>query len=117
MQSTREIRLQAECGHTVIRQFLPRSINPYDLGLAAQDALGADFSGHTRHLAGEDLKLVHHRIDNLELALVCRLPSAGYGETYPLESRNLRVHFHRVDLDLLAQVTASDGCDDLSDFP
>jgi hypothetical protein len=33
--------------------------------LAAQLALGADLAGHTRHLRGEAVQLIHHRVDRV----------------------------------------------------
>jgi hypothetical protein len=56
----------AKMGCTVICKLLPGAINSRYLCLATQYALSSDLSSNARHLAGENLELVHHSIDNLE---------------------------------------------------
>src|ERR1700704_3821043 len=58
------------------------------VGLAAEASLGADLARHARHLAGEGIQLVDHRVDGL------------------LELQDFALH---VDRDLLRQVAAGDG--------
>ena len=52
-------------GHRVhvVRQVLPRSGDPRNLRLAAELPLGADLARDARHLAGEAIELVDHRVD------------------------------------------------------
>ena len=52
-------------GHRVdaVGQVLPGAGDAEHVGLAAQPALGADFAGDARHLAGERVELVDHRVD------------------------------------------------------
>lgn len=83
---------------TVVCQFLPRSVDALDLGLAAEDTLGSDLAGDTGHFAGEDLELVHHGVDGA------------------LEGGDFGVHLDRVHADLLGEVATGDGCDDLADL-
>ena len=46
---------------------------PLHLGLAAELALGADLAGDARHLGGEGVQLVDHRVDGvLELEDLAR---------------------------------------------
>src|SRR5262249_56913595 len=54
-------------------------------GLAAEQAFGADFARHARHLGGERVELVHHGVDGV------------------LELQNLALHVHG---DLAGQVAA-----------
>jgi hypothetical protein len=53
-------------GHRVdaVRQILPRPGDAFDVGLAAELALGAHLARHPRDLRGERLELVHHRVDS-----------------------------------------------------
>ena len=67
---------------------------PGTFGLAAEPAFGADFARDARHLAGEAVELVDHRVDRL------------------LELQDLAAH---VDGDLARQVAAGDGGRDLGD--
>lgn len=83
---------------TIVCQFLPNTINPLNLGLAAQNALGTDFTSHARHLGGEIAQLVHH------------------GVYCALEGGDFRVHFHVVQPYSLGQVTTGDRRQDVSDF-
>src|SRR5205085_370761 len=83
-------------GHQVDRvaEVLPDPDHAGDLGLAAQIALGADFAGHARDLAGERVQLVDHHVDGVfELE---DLPPA-------------------LDGDLLAEVALGHGRGDLGD--
>src|SRR3954453_13061819 len=50
-------------GQTVVRLFLPCSVDALDLGLATEDTLSSDLTGHPGDFAGEDLELVHHGAD------------------------------------------------------
>src|SRR5690606_23283237 len=83
-------------GHRVdvVGQVLPRAADAFDLRLPAELALGADLAGDARHLAGERVELVDHRVDRV------------------LELEDLAAH---LDGDLLGQVAASDGGRDLGD--
>ena len=65
-----------------------------DLGLAAEDALGADLAGHAGHLGRERPQLVDHRVDRV------------------LELEDLAA---RVDRDLLGQVALGHGGRHLGD--
>ena len=67
----------------VVGQGLPGARDARHLGLAAEVALGAHFTGHPGHFGGERRKLVHHRVDG------------------PFQVEDLAAH---VDLDLLRQV-------------
>src|SRR5205085_618134 len=59
-----------------------------DLGLAAELAFGADFTGHTGHFGGEGTELVHHRVDGV------------------FQFQDFALH---IDGDLLGQVAGGDG--------
>src|SRR5439155_3366920 len=48
-----------------IGQVFPRAGDAFDLGLAAQLALGADFAGHAGHFRSEGVELVHHGVDGV----------------------------------------------------
>jgi len=76
----REVRRQQV---DVVGEVLPGAGDAGHLGLAAQLAFGADLAGHARHLAGEAVQLVDHRVDGL------------------FQLQNLAAH---VDGDLLGQV-------------
>jgi hypothetical protein len=54
-------------GHRVdvVGQVLPRAADARHLRLAAQLALGADLARHARHLGGEAVQLVDHRVDGV----------------------------------------------------
>ena len=47
----------------VVGQVLPGAADTFDLGLAAELAFGAHFARDARHLGGEGVELVHHRVD------------------------------------------------------
>src|SRR5204863_278788 len=49
----------------VVGEVLPRAGHARDLGLPAQLALGADLARHARHLAGERVQLIDHRVQGL----------------------------------------------------
>src|SRR4029077_20970360 len=49
-------------------EFLPHAGDAADLSLAAELALGADLARHTRHLRGEHVELLDHRVDDLRRA-------------------------------------------------
>ena len=78
----------------VVGQVLPDPGDALDLGLAAELALGADLVGDPRHLAGERVELVDHRVDRV------------------LELEDLAPD---VDRDLPAQVAVRDGRRDVGD--
>src|SRR5262249_59072875 len=54
-------------GHEVdaVGQVLPRAGDARHLGLAAELAFGADLARYSRHLAGERVELVHHRVEGV----------------------------------------------------
>src|SRR6202022_81415 len=54
-------------GHQVdvVGEVLPRAANAGYLGLAAELALGAHLAGDTRHLVGEGVELIDHRVDGV----------------------------------------------------
>src|SRR4051812_42551205 len=58
---------------SVVGEVLPRPRDPPDLGLAAELAVGADLARHPRHLRGEAVELVDHRVDRVRQ--LARLPS------------------------------------------
>ena len=113
----------------VIAQFLPDSADAGHVGLAAQPALGTDLTGHAGHLAGERIKLVHHRVDRLaqveELAFqrravdlqahLFRQVSLGDGADDPGDCRRgpdqvVDEVVERLDADRPATAGAGDGC-------
>src|SRR4030095_14921873 len=68
----RHLRDVADLRREVVRypvdrlgQVLPRAGDAEHLGLTAEAALGADLACDTRHLAGERVELVDHRVDGL----------------------------------------------------
>src|SRR5437667_387695 len=67
----------------VVGEVLPGPRHPRHLRLAAELAVSAHLARHARHLAGERVKLVHHRVDGA------------------LQLQDLALHVHR---DLLRQV-------------
>ena len=83
-------------GHQVdvLGQVLPRARDALDLGLAAEDALGADLARDAGDLGRERAELVDHRVDRV------------------LELEDLAA---RVDGDLLRQVALGDGGRHLGD--
>ena len=81
-------------GVDVVGQVFPGAGDAAHYGLAAELALGADLAGHARHLAGEGVELVDHRIDGV------------------LQLQNFAPH---VDSDLLRQVAIGNGGGDLGD--
>ena len=83
-------------GHRVdaVGQVLPGAGDAEHVGLAAEPAFGADLARDARHLAGEGVELVDHRVDGL------------------LELQDLAAD---VDGDLLRQVAAGDRGRDLGD--
>src|SRR6185312_7361026 len=83
-------------GHQVdrVRQVFPRAGDAFDACLAAEFAVGADFARDARHLAGERVELVDHRIDRV------------------FELRDLAAD---VDRDLLREVPVGDGGRDFGD--
>ena len=54
-------------GHGVdaVGQVLPGAGDARHVGLAAELPFGADLARHARHLAGEAVELIHHRVDRL----------------------------------------------------
>ena len=54
-------------GHRVDRvgQILPGAGDPFHLGLPAELAFGADLARDARHLAGERVELIDHRVDRI----------------------------------------------------
>ena len=83
-------------GHRVdaVGQVLPRAGDAAHDGLAAELAFGADLARDARHLAGEGVELIDHRVDGL------------------LQLEHLAAH---VDGDLLRQVAVGDGGRHLGD--
>ena len=83
-------------GHRVdaVGQILPGAGDAGHVGLAAEPAFGADLARHARHLAGEAVELIHHRVERF------------------LELQDLAAH---VDGDLARQVAAGDGGRHLGD--
>ena len=83
-------------GHRVdaVGQVLPGAGDARHVGLAAEPAFGADLARHARHLAGEAVELVHHRVERF------------------LELKDFAAH---VDGDLARQVAAGDGGRHLGD--
>src|SRR5581483_7948236 len=77
-------------GHQVdvVGKVFPRTSHAFDLGLAAELALGADLARHARHFRGEGVELIDHRIDRV------------------LQLENLTPH---VDGDLLGEVATGNG--------
>src|SRR5262249_40835802 len=71
----------------VVGEVLPRTGYTRNLRLAAEFAFGSDFAGHARHLGGECIQLVDHRVDRV------------------LQLQNFAFYVHG---DLARQVTASD---------
>ena len=83
-------------GHDVdvVGEVLPGAGDAGHLRLAAELAFGADLARHARHLGGEGVELVDHRVDGV------------------LELEDLALH---VDRDLARQVAARDRGRDLGD--
>lgn len=75
---------------TVIREFLPGSLDACYLGLTTELTLSTDFPGYTRHFASKCLKLVRHGIDGI------------------LERCDFGVHLDIVNGDLFGEITAGD---------
>ena len=97
-------------GHGVdaVRQVLPGARHARHLGLPAQTSLGADLARHARHLAGESVELIDHRVDGLlqlqDLAAdihrdLARQVAAGHGRRHLGDVADLRrqVAAHGVD--------------------
>ena len=97
-------------GHGVdaVGQVLPGAGDARHLRLAAEAALGADLARHARHLAGEGVELVDHRVDGLlqlqDLAAdvhrdLARQVAARHGRRHLGDVADLRgqVAAHRVD--------------------
>ena len=78
----------------VVGQVLPGAGDAGHLGLAAELAFGADLARHARHLGGEAVQLIDHRVDGV------------------LQLEDLALD---VDRDLARQVAARDGGRDLGD--
>src|SRR5262249_38644273 len=78
----------------VVGQVLPGAGNAGHVGLAGQPAFGADLARDARHLAGEAVELVDHRVQRF------------------LELQDFAAH---VDRDLAREVAAGDGGGDLGD--
>src|SRR5690606_39922475 len=49
----------------VVGEVLPDAGDALDVGAAAELALGTDLARHPRHLVGEGVELVHHRVDGV----------------------------------------------------
>src|SRR5207248_9724149 len=49
----------------VVREVFPDAAYTFDIGLAAQLALGAHLTGDTGHLVGEGVELVDHHVDGV----------------------------------------------------
>ena len=77
-----------------VGQVLPGAGDALHIGLTAEPAFGAHFARDARHLAGEGVELVHHRIDGF------------------LQLQDFAGHVHR---DLLRQVAAGDRGRDVRD--
>src|SRR5207344_156389 len=78
----------------VVRQVLPCAGDAGHRRLTAELALGADLAGDARHLGGEGVQLVHHRVDRV------------------LQLEDLALHVHG---DLPRQVAPGYGGGDLGD--
>ncbi len=78
----------------VVRQVLPYATHVLDVGLTAELAVGAHLPRHARHLSGERVQLIDHRVDGL------------------LELADLAAHVHR---DLAREVAVGDRRRDLGD--
>ena len=83
-------------GHRVhvVGQVLPDAGDALHVGLAAELALGAHLARHARHLGGERVQLIHHRVERV------------------LQLEDLALH---VDGDLLGEVARGDGLRHLGD--
>ena len=83
-------------GHEVdvVGEILPGAAHAGHLRLAAELALGADFARHARHLAGEGVELIDHRVDGV------------------LQLEDFALH---VDGDLAVEIAARDGGGDFRD--
>ena len=77
-----------------VGEVFPRAGDAANLRLTAEPSFGADFARDARHLAGERVELIDHRVDRV----------------FQLE--NLAAH---VDRDLLRKVAVGDGRRDLGD--
>src|SRR5439155_18287634 len=77
-----------------VGEVLPGAGRAFDIGLAAQLAVGADFASHAGHFRGERPELVHHGVDRV------------------LQVKNLPLD---VDGDLAGQVAGGHGFGNLSD--
>ena len=78
----------------VVGQVLPGAGDARHFGLPAELAFGADLARHARHLGGEGVQLIHHRVDGV------------------LQLQNLALHVHG---DLAREVAARDGRGHLGD--
>src|SRR5690606_6784018 len=78
----------------VAREILPGAGDTRHFRLAAELAFGADLTRDARHLRGETVELVHHRVDRV------------------LQLRDFTAH---IDGDFARQVAARDGGGDLRD--
>jgi hypothetical protein len=52
-------------GVHVVGEIFPCAATPGTIGLAAELAFGADFTGHATDFAGEAIELIHHRVDRV----------------------------------------------------
>src|SRR5207245_7080016 len=77
-----------------VGQVLPSAGDAEYVGLPAEAPFGADLARNARHLAGERVELIDHRIDGL------------------LELQDFAAHVHR---NLLGEVAAGDGGRDVGD--
>src|SRR5205085_2481037 len=85
-------------GHDVdvVGEVFPDAADALDVGLTAELAFGADFAGDARHLGGEAVQLLDHRVDRLRGA-----------QELPLQRLALDVEWHSP-----RQVAVGDGPDD-----
>src|SRR5207245_1395608 len=83
-------------GHEVdgVGEVFPGAGDAFDVGLAAQLAVGADFASHAGHFRSERAQLIHHRVHGV------------------FELKDFALD---VDGDLLRQVAVGDGDGDFSD--
>ena len=91
-----------------VGQVLPGPRDPFDVGLAAQPAFGADFARHARDFRGERAQLIDHRVDGVlqlqNLALdvdrdLLRQIAVGHRRGHLRDVAHLRgqVAGHRID--------------------
>src|SRR5271157_3597785 len=90
-----DLRGEIRCHRVhVVGEVLPGAGHTFDLSLAAELALGADFTRHATHFGGKPVELIDHGVDRV------------------LQLENFTAHVHR---DLAGEVAAGHGGGDLGD--